>query len=55
MRKLRKLRWVSVTMLSLVVMLCQKKGDPTPTVPKNQPGHAHRGLPSQRNRGGGSH
>ncbi len=48
----RKYRWVPFTTLCLVVMLCQKKADDTPTVPKNQPGHVHRSSPGSHNRNG---
>jgi hypothetical protein len=52
MRSWRKYRWVPVTSLCLVVLLCQKKADQTPTVPKNQPGHIHRSSPGSHHRNG---
>ena len=52
MRRWRKYRYVPFTTLGLVVMLCQKKADDTPTVPKNQPGHVHRSSPGSHNRNG---
>jgi len=52
MRSWRKYRWVPVTTLCLVVMLCQKKADDTPTVPRNQPGHIHRSSPGSHHRNG---
>lgn len=52
MRSWRKYRWVPFTTLCLVVMLCQKKADDTPTVPKNQPGHIHRSSPGSHHRNG---
>jgi hypothetical protein len=52
MRSWRKYRWVPVTTLCLVVMLCQKKADDTPTVPKNQPGHVHHSSPGSHHRNG---
>ena len=52
MRFWRKYRWVPFTSLCLVVMLCQKKADDTPTVPKNQPGHIHRSSPGSNHRNG---
>ncbi|HEY6225032.1 MAG TPA: hypothetical protein VIW26_14700 [Gemmatimonadales bacterium] len=52
MRSWRKYRWVPFTPLCLVVMLCQKKADQTPTVPKNQPGHIHRSSPGSHHRNG---
>jgi hypothetical protein len=52
MRSWRKYRFVPFTMLGLVVLLCQKKADQTPTVPKNQPGHIHRSSPGSHHRNG---
>ncbi len=52
MRSWRRYRWVPVTTLCLVVMLCQKKADDTPTVPKNQPGHVHHSSPGSHHRNG---
>jgi hypothetical protein len=48
----RKYRFMPFTALGLVVMLCQKKADQTPTVPKNQPGHIHRSSPGSHHRNG---